>query len=493
MLIFLLGILAGILPAWVIVQRYRLAAARSDEALARMEAEKELVLGFLHNMAEGIAAGVDREVLFHRMAHSAVLGTGALSACAFSVTPAGRLHPVAVEGLFPPQFPVSRVGKVDLSTRTLFIERVLRSRDLDMSETIFGEVARSWKPIWITDGEGDPRLLKQEDPALVVHTMIVAPMVFRDKLLGVLSVANTTDGLPYSETDYSLVLTLAEQAAVAIHNADQVAVQLKQQRLDMDLELARRVQGMLLPKDLSRHRGMDTSAAFLPAAQVGGDMFQVFPGEGNTVAVVIADVAGKGIAASLLMALCQAHLSHLSRDSTDPAEVLRRLNREMGPELGRQQYVTAVYAVIDFEEGVIRIARAGHEKPLLGQVGCDVEVVSGGGFAIGLVPPELFDDALTVETFRFEPGDVLVLYTDGVTESRNREGSEFSTARLRDLVQSTRKLSAEEINAAILAAVDRFREDEPLGDDLTVLTVKRMENGSRVGTAMVQAEALPEG
>jgi sigma-B regulation protein RsbU (phosphoserine phosphatase) len=188
-------------------------------------------------------------------------------------------------------------------------------------------------------------------------------------------------------------------------------------------------------------------------------------------------VSGKGVPASLLMAICQTNLRHYARLCDSPAEVLRRVNREMAGEVPERMFITMVYAIIDTEKDEISLARSGHELPLLlhresatGHL--SVEAVGSEGMAVGMVSPDIFDRVITDKSVPFHAGDVFVLYTDGVTEALSAEGAEFSTARLADALKYLHQHSPTEMNQGILASVESFAGAGTPRDDITLVTVR---------------------
>jgi sigma-B regulation protein RsbU (phosphoserine phosphatase) len=188
-------------------------------------------------------------------------------------------------------------------------------------------------------------------------------------------------------------------------------------------------------------------------------------------------VSGKGIAASLLMAICRTNLRQIAPRHDSPAEVLRELNRVMQPDMQPGMFITVLYAVIDVASDTLTFARAGHELPLLVPrvaAGLPPRLVTSEGMAVGLVPDAMFAGAVVDQREPFAAGDMLVLYTDGVTEMRNEEGREFSGARLFDVVRAAAAGSPFEVNERIIGAVRGFAGDEPQRDDFTLVTVRRI-------------------
>lgn len=478
MMYFVLGLLLGGLCGFLF---YRLSIRRQrqklEEDIQMLQQEKQIVVEFMHNLVEAIGDGVNRDELFQRIVHAAILSTGALSACVFE-RKGDDLRGVAVEGLFPPQRPLPESSADKLSTRAKFIEGILRSEVFKVGEGVIGSVAKSGKALLIEDASSDPRVVRHSDPSLQVRSLVVAPIPFRDEVLGVLAVANPADGLAFNETDFSLIESLAEQAGLAIHNSDLMQVQMEKQKLDFDIAMASSIQGMILPSEFPEMPGLDIDAFYRPAQKIGGDLYDVFKLDAHRVGFAIADVSGKGVPASLLMAICQTNLRHFAREFDSPAEILRQMNREMSPEMRQDMFITLIFAVVDTNKGELTMARAGHELLLLVHGDSQrngearTEMVGAEGMAIGMVPSEIFDEVIEDRTLDFGPGDTAVFYTDGITEASNRDGVEFSEKRLAEVSLSLRDRGARAINEGIVSTVERFTGGGVFLDDLTLITVK---------------------
>ena len=306
--------------------------------------------------------------------------------------------------------------------------------------------------------------------------MIVVPVVFRGDLVAVLAIANPCDGLPFNQTDFSLAESLAEQVGLAVYNSDAMKIQIEKGKLDLDLELASNIQSLLLPRNLPDTHDVEFAAHYTAAQKIGGDLYDVFKLEDDKIGVAIADVSGKGIAASIVMAICQTNLHHLSKSNDSPANILKAINSEMHASMRRDMFITMVYAVIDVKNGSVTLARAGHELPLrysCNQTGGNlVQQIQSGGIAIGMVPPEIFDPSITDTTVDFNMGDALLLYTDGVTESVNLKGEEFSSKRLIDTLYASGHNNAETILNAVITNIKRFSGEAGQADDLTLITIK---------------------
>ena len=224
---------------------------------------------------------------------------------------------------------------------------------------------------------------------------------------------------------------------------------------------------------------LDIDARYLAAQKVSGDLYDVFKLADGRVGLAVADVSGKGISASLLMAICRTTLRQIAPHLSSPAQVLTEVNRSLAGDMREGMYITMTYAVVDAGKNQVTVARAGHELTLVSRrdpaTGGNLsEYIGSEGMPVGLVDTDLFESAIEDRTLDFLPGSGLVLYTDGLTEAPNAAGHEFGGVRLADTLQAAQAGSAKEINGAILAAVEKFSGSVDLRDDYTLLTVKRI-------------------
>jgi sigma-B regulation protein RsbU (phosphoserine phosphatase) len=474
----IIGFVVGALVMLPSLSRARRATDESVEASQRCDQDRERLLEFMHMMTEALGEGLSRAELQQRIVHAAIICTDALSACMFERTERGTMRGVAVEGLFPPHRPLSEVAKGKLTTRTKFIEQVLMSEEFPVGEGIVGRVAATGHGELLAEAESDPNVVKHDDPALVVRSVIAVPLAFRGRAFGVLAVTNPAGDRPFTASEFSLIQSLAEQAALALHNAEFLHLQIEKQQLDLDLAVASGIQQMLLPRETTTIDGIQFDARYAAAQKVGGDLYDIFPLSPTRLGMVVADVAGKGIPASLLMAICRTNLRQIAPRHTSPAAALVELNRVLAADMQPGHFITMLYAILDVTTNEVTFARAGHELPLFIRRdgvngGNRADFVGSEGMSLGMVPDEIFSGAIVDHREPFFRGDVLVLYTDGLTEAPNETQKEFSGARLADAARASQERTAREINDGILAAVQRFTSDTPQRDDFTLVTVKR--------------------
>jgi sigma-B regulation protein RsbU (phosphoserine phosphatase) len=477
--LILIGLALALVAMLVVLARARGEADRVEQENQKLAQDRQRLFEFMHLMTEALGEGLSRQELQQRIVHASILCTGALSACIFEQTSRNTMRGIAVEGLFPPHRPLSETLKGKVSTRAKFIEQVLKSEEFPIGEGAVGRVARSRRGELIVDAGADPRMVKHDDPALAVRSVIVVPLIFRERFFGVLAVTNPAGDQLFNDADFTLMQSLAEQAALALHNAEFLNLQIEKKQLDLDLSIASSIQQMLLPRQTPRLHGIELDARYMPAQRVGGDLYDFFRLSESRLGVVVADVSGKGISASLLMAICRTNLRQIAPRHSSPSRVMAELNQTLASDIQAGLYVTMLYAIIDVAENRVTLSRAGHELPLFVRRdfsggGSRADFVGSDGMALGMVANDVFSEALVDHVEPLAPGDVLVLYTDGVTEAPNEEGQEFSGARLADVARTLQTGSPRELNDAVLANVQRFVGDIPQRDDFTLVTVKRV-------------------
>jgi phosphoserine phosphatase RsbU/P len=251
----------------------------------------------------------------------------------------------------------------------------------------------------------------------------------------------------------------------------------EKKRLEEELRIARDIQMSLLPQGRLAVPGLEVSALCVPAREVGGDYFDFLPIDENRLAILIADVSGKGTSAAFYMAELKGVILSLSRTCPSPRQLLLTANRVIADHLDSRSFITMTYGVLDLEARQLVYARAGHTPLIYRRAGNEsgpVDVFAPDGMVLGLRIDngELFERLLTEVTLPLERGDVLVLFTDGISEAMNPEGDMFGEARLAELVGEHGHLPAEELRERILREIEAFRAGAPQHDDMTMILLK---------------------
>jgi sigma-B regulation protein RsbU (phosphoserine phosphatase) len=239
-------------------------------------------------------------------------------------------------------------------------------------------------------------------------------------------------------------------------------------RIEDQLQVARDIQKSFLPRVPPSYPGFDFDAINISSEEVGGDYFDFIPIVDHQLGITIADVSGKGLPASLIMASYRASLIAEIRNNYALRTVMRKVNNLIFESVERGNFVTAVYGVLDTRNRVFTYSNAGHNPPFILRKSGEVESLADGGLILGIVPERQYQEC----PVQFKPGDIMVMYTDGVTDTENDKGEQFDIERLVELVRKNRRLPAKGIRAKIVDEISRFRSDSYQPDDLTLVIVK---------------------
>jgi serine phosphatase RsbU (regulator of sigma subunit) len=270
----------------------------------------------------------------------------------------------------------------------------------------------------------------------------------------------------FSKLDRQILDALAADAASILDNARLVERERERQRLEQEINIARDIQQALLPRDFREYPHLAVTGFNLPCLSVGGDYFDVFPLSEGRTAFLIADVSGKGLGAAILTTMLQGALSGMTL-GIDPARVFNHVNQFLcdHSEVGR--YATMFFGILD-QEGHLEFINAGHPSPILIRRGVAEEAFTEGSYPVGLVPEAEY----TAVCLKLEPGDTLVLFSDGVTEAADPDEHMFGTARLKEVLTGQTECPLEQLQKCVLEAVDNFSRGAHQADDLTLLIVR---------------------
>jgi len=342
----------------------------------------------------------------------------------------------------------------------------LQELRLKMGEGLIGHVAVSGKPYIARDVRNDPRYINARART---RSEMVAPIISNEEVIGVFDLES--DELDaYSEDDLEVLMLLASQVAIIIDKVMLHEQLIEKQRLETQLEVARQVQLELLPPRDPQLEGFDISAYNFPTEEVSGDYYDWVRVYDDQIGVVIADVAGKGVPAALLMAFLRASLRAASHIGYAPHISMSKVNYLLWESIERNQFVTAFYGILDATNRTLAYSNAGHNPPLLIDADGKTRFEERGGVPLGM-----FRDSRYYEYFAtIEPGQMLVLYTDGVTEAMNPSGEEYGGQRLVAAALRGRHLSARELIDFIHRDVIDWTDGLGAHDDVTFFIIKAL-------------------
>ena len=247
----------------------------------------------------------------------------------------------------------------------------------------------------------------------------------------------------------------------------------EKERLAESLRIARQMQQNLLPKEVSSFSGLDIAAMNIPAEEVCGDYYDILPSNQNGLGVIIADVCGKGPSAALYMAEVKGVILSVCRQTCEPRELLVEANRILGPTLDPRNFITMTYAIIDVSSGTLKMSRAGH-NPILHYSSStgSLEVVHSSGIGLGLGKNGIFERTLEEVKRTLHSGDILVFYTDGLTEAMNEKNELYGLSRLSDIILQNKHLKTEDMKTAVMHDLETFLHSGVPQDDITLVLLK---------------------
>ncbi len=287
----------------------------------------------------------------------------------------------------------------------------------------------------------------------------------RGEFLGVLYLDSRRPAA-FSKLDRQILDALAADAASILDNARLVERERERQRLEQEINIARDIQQALLPRNFPNHPNFAVAGINFPCLSVGGDYFDVFPLSEGRTAFVIADVSGKGLGAAILTTMLQGALSGITL-GTDPALLFNNVNRFLCDHTEVGRYATVFFGILD-QDGHLEFINAGHPSPFLIRRGIAEEAFTEGSFPVGLVPEAQY----TAACLKLEPGDTLVLFTDGVTEAMDPDEQLFGVPRLKEVLTGQTECPLEQLQKCVLEAVENFARGAHQTDDLTLLIVR---------------------
>ncbi len=345
----------------------------------------------------------------------------------------------------------------------------LQSAQVKLGRGIAGWVAQHREALLVPDAYADPRFDSSWDrkTGFTTKSIVCIPLLNKDTLLGVAQVINRKDGQSFDADDLELFTVFGGQLAIAIANAALHGRMLEQQRMQQELETAQLIQRSFLPAPPPPSADLHLHASNIPARTVSGDFYDFFPLDERRLCIIIGDVSGKGVPAALYMANLMNMLRYQLKGSDNPGLGLALLNAQLFAQSQKGMFVTLALLVLDTAAGALEVFRAGHLPPLvLGLDGQTTFLVEGGGPPLGIIP----DLNLASQRVQLQPGDRVILYTDGVTEAESG-GLDLGLEGLAEVVR-TQQVPLNVLATRIFAEVNAAEGQAALHDDLTVVALQ---------------------
>jgi sigma-B regulation protein RsbU (phosphoserine phosphatase) len=341
--------------------------------------------------------------------------------------------------------------------------------EVRVSRTIVEEVVNQGRSVLTSDAQHDPRFKSSTVTFQGIRSVLAVPLGVGQRIFGMIYADSPLATSRFTEDHLKVLTTLGSVAAIRVENTRLLEEHLEQQQYERELQLAREIQQRFQPSAPPPVPGYELQGISFPSYQIGGDYYDFIQcGDGRLV-VALGDVSGKGTSAALLMSSLHAAV-HAQVASCRPiTETVGAVNRYLADNTPANRFVTLFYAELDPLTGSLSFINAGHNPPIIAHEGGALEQLAAGGLPLGIVPDFDYREGRT----QLRPGDVLVAYSDGVTEQTNPDGEEFGTVRLQEVVARNLTRSAAGIRDKIEAALSTFAQGTPAGDDITLLIVKR--------------------
>lgn len=344
--------------------------------------------------------------------------------------------------------------------------------ELRFSRSLVREVTEKNMAALVLDTLTDVRFA--EAPSILfsgVRSLVAAPLLGPEGALGMIVLESRLQVRQFGEEDLELLVSLAAVAALHLRNLRLVLEAEERRRLEEELALARRIQVALLPSQLPEVAGWELYGANFPSRVVSGDYYEVVPrAEDRELVLMIADVSGKGMAASLLTASLQAFSAGPIEDGLPPDEICVRLSRLLFRRTPPEKFATAFLAVLETATGLLRYTNAGHNPSVVVRAGGEVEALGPTGIPLGLLPGARYRAAETT----LAPGDLLVLYTDGIAEAADPDDEEYGLERIQKVCALHRKYACPALAAALEEDLETFARGVPFADDRTLVLARRL-------------------
>ena len=344
-----------------------------------------------------------------------------------------------------------------------------QASQVQISRSITNKVLAEGTPVLTSDAMHDPRFQAQHSVVLSqIRSVMAVPLASGEETFGMIYVDNPFNNR-FKEEDLKVLTTIASVASIKIEHERLLEERLEKRRMEEELKVASEIQLRLQPVAPPKLEGWDMTAVSFPCREIGGDYYDYIPRRDGKLVLAVGDVSGKGTGAAILMSSVHAAVRAQSKARTSISEVMEEINSYIYENSPSSKYLTLFYSVLDPLTGELAYSNGGHNTPLLIRTTGEIVLLNKGGLPVGLMPGMSYDE----DRVQFEPGDTLIIYSDGITESVNLAEEEFGEERLLEVVKHNLRRSASGIRDRIDEALTRFVGTAAAVDDMTVMIIKR--------------------
>ncbi len=348
-------------------------------------------------------------------------------------------------------------------------DRVGEVGEIRVSRNVLDEVVMRGKSVLTSDAQHDPRFASGTVVLQGIRSVLAVPLGVSDQVFGIIYADSPIADGRFTEDHLKLLTTLASVAAIRVENARLAEARMQQERLERELQLAMEIQQRFQPASPPHVPGYELQGISFPCYEIGGDYYDFIKREDGRLVIALGDVSGKGTAAALLMSSLHAAIHAQSASHDTLVATISAVNRYLADNIPPNRFVTLFYAELDPESGAVSFLNAGHNPPLIVHSAGTVEQLASGGLPLGIKPNAEYREGRT----QLQMGDVMVIYSDGVTEAASPSGEEFGSTRLYEVVSRNIDASAAGIRDRIESALTKFSQGTQAADDITLVIVKR--------------------
>ena len=341
--------------------------------------------------------------------------------------------------------------------------------EIRVSRTIIDEVVNQGRSVLTSDAQHDPRYKSSTMMIQGVRSVLAVPLGVGEKIFGIIYADSPLAESRFSEDHLKVLTTLGSVAAIRVENTRLLEEHLESERLERELQLAREIQQRFQPTAPPNVPGYELQGISFPSYQIGGDYYDFIARPDGRMIIALGDVSGKGTAAALLMSSLHAAVHSQVASHQSLADTIAAVNRYLADNIPANRFVTLFYAELDPTTGALSFLNAGHNPPIIIHAAGTTEHLGASGIPLGIMAEAPYREGRT----QLHPGDVLVVYSDGVTETQNPQGEEFGPELLLDVVSRNIDASAAAIRDKIEASLTKFAQGTPAVDDITLVIVKR--------------------
>ncbi len=440
---------------------------RKNQNIASLVSSRENVFDFMQKLSSAVSEKIEIDKILAIVVTSAIKNTGADGGAILMLDEFQKtLKYRSIVGTYTPPFEVPELVTVKAER----LENYLFSLNLEIGQTVLGESFQKAEPIFIQNTQRDSRLTPAaKGNQLAVSSLIVVPLVVSKRILGVISVSKQAWGQFFTAEDYEHLKAFADYASLSIDMHLTYLEVLEKKQIERELGIAAEIQKKLVPRQLPKLPKTELAVYSLPARGVSGDYFDVFRLDPNKLIVLVGDVAGKGIPAALVMVMIHSIFHLIASPKRDIATTLTWINRGLIGQVDIDRYATLSILCWDEVARCIQYANAAHHPLMIFRAAVKkIEQVDTEGLPIGIDR----GSAYKMKSVAMGPGDVAILYTDGITEAMNTDGEQYTLERLAAVLSSNSAKKADELKKIIQKDLNDFTGAAKQHDDQTLVILK---------------------